>query len=95
MTPRPSPTLRDSSTVFFIATQYFGAFNDNIFKQLMLLVAVFATGSDQQSLASMTFSLPFILFSGYAGQFAERFSKIQACNLNMGWCAHRADIESG
>jgi len=75
MTPTPSPTLRDSSTVFFIVTQYLGAFNDNIFKQLMLLLAVFATGNDQQSLASMMFSLPFILFSGYAGQFAERYPK--------------------
>lgn len=75
MTPRRAATLRDASTLYFIATQYLGAFNDNIFKQLMLLLAVFATGSDQQSLASMMFSLPFILFSGAAGQLAERYPK--------------------
>ena len=62
------------------ATQLFGAFNDNLFKQLMLLLAVpVGLGSvferDQQGLATIVFSLPFVLFSGYAGFLADRFSK--------------------
>jgi acyl-[acyl-carrier-protein]-phospholipid O-acyltransferase/long-chain-fatty-acid--[acyl-carrier-protein] ligase len=62
------------------ATQFFGAFNDNLFKQLMLLLAV-PVGltsfqvKDQQGLATIVFSLPFVLFSGYAGFLADRFSK--------------------
>ncbi len=63
------------------ATQLFGAFNDNLFKQLMLLLAVpVGIGSvfeqDQQGLATIVFSLPFVLFSGYAGFLADRFSKL-------------------
>ena len=62
------------------ATQLFGAFNDNLYKQLMLLLAVpvgiaSAFEQDQQGLATIVFSLPFVLFSGYAGFLADRFSK--------------------
>jgi len=62
------------------ATQLFGAFNDNLFKQLMLLLAVpVGLGAvfqqDQQGLATIVFSLPFVLFSGYAGFLADRYSK--------------------
>ena len=62
------------------ATQLFGAFNDNLYKQLMLLLAVpvgiaSVFQQDQQGLATIVFSLPFVLFSGYAGFLADRFSK--------------------
>jgi MFS family permease len=62
------------------ATQLFGAFNDNLFKQLMLLLAVpvgaaAVSQDDQQWLATVVFSLPFVLFSGYAGFLSDRFSK--------------------
>ena len=62
------------------ATQFLGAFNDNLFKQLMLLLAIpvgaaAATKADEQGFATMVFSLPFILFSGYAGFLSDRFSK--------------------
>ncbi len=62
------------------ATQFLGAFNDNLFKQLMLLLAVpvglaSVQVKDQQGLATIVFSLPFVLFSGYAGYLADRFSK--------------------
>ncbi len=60
-------------------TQFFGAFNDNLFKQLMLLLAVpvgaSAVTEDQQGVATVVFSLPFVLFSGYAGYLSDRFSK--------------------
>jgi acyl-[acyl-carrier-protein]-phospholipid O-acyltransferase/long-chain-fatty-acid--[acyl-carrier-protein] ligase len=67
---------RDHSFWGMITTQFLGAFNDNIFKQLMLLVSLkIVEGEDRQWLASFVFSAPFLLFSGYAGFLADRFSK--------------------
>ncbi|MBC8871853.1 MAG: MFS transporter [Planctomycetes bacterium] len=64
-------------------TQFLGAFNDNLYKQLLLLllvaVPVAAGGQgktrDLQWLGLLLFSLPFILFSGYAGYLSDRWSK--------------------
>jgi len=64
-------------------TQFLGAFNDNLYKQLLLLllvaVPVAADGPgktrDLQWLGLLMFSLPFILFSGYAGYLSDRWSK--------------------
>ena len=60
-------------------TQFLGAFNDNLFKQLLLLMAIpvgeAAEKFDRQGLATVLFSLPFVLFSGLAGYLADRFSK--------------------
>jgi acyl-[acyl-carrier-protein]-phospholipid O-acyltransferase/long-chain-fatty-acid--[acyl-carrier-protein] ligase len=90
---------RDRSFWGLVATQFLGAFNDNVFKQLMLLLAVpitFASASassassptgsdhDQQGLATIIFSLPFVLFSGYAGYLSDRWPKptiITLCKL--------------
>jgi len=75
------PLMRDRSFWGINVTQFFGAFNDNLFKQLMLLLAVpmgaaaAAGGEDQQDLATVIFSLPFVLFSGYAGYISDRYSK--------------------
>lgn len=62
------------------ATQLLGAFNDNLFKQLMLLMAVpvgaaAVAADDQQWLATILFALPFVLFSGLAGYLSDRYSK--------------------
>lgn len=71
----------DASFWGMTATQLFGAFNDNLFKQLMLLLAIpMGLGAvfdeqDHQGLATIVFSLPFVLFSGYAGFLGDRFSK--------------------
>jgi acyl-[acyl-carrier-protein]-phospholipid O-acyltransferase/long-chain-fatty-acid--[acyl-carrier-protein] ligase len=67
----------DRSFQAFIATQFLGAFNDNLFKQLVLLLAanMLFEGQDVQGYALATFALPFILFSGIAGDISERFSK--------------------
>ena len=69
------------------ATQFLGAFNDNLFKQLMLLLAIpvgaaATQKADEQGIATMIFSLPFVLFSGFAGYLSDRYSKrtmIVAC----------------
>jgi 1-acyl-sn-glycerol-3-phosphate acyltransferase len=69
---------------FFLA-QALGAFNDNVFKQaLVILVTVKAVGlsSDERSLwanlASALFILPFFLFSATAGQWAEKYEKARS-----------------
>ncbi len=74
------PLLRDRAFLGMTATQFFGAFNDNLFKQLMLLLAVPVAGAaagarDQQGLAQVVFALPFIIFSGFAGYLSDRFRK--------------------
>jgi len=59
-------------------TQLLGAFNDNLFKQLVLLyclTAVGEQGGDYQPIAFFLFSIPFVLGSGFSGFLADRFSK--------------------
>ena len=70
------PLSRDRSFLGMTATQFLGAFNDNLFKQLMLLIAiVVATKIDRQPVAAAMFAVPFVLFSGFAGYLADRYSK--------------------
>lgn len=70
-----------------VATQFLGAFNDNYFKQLVLLKCVeLARTSDQglQPLALAAFALPFCLLSGLGGFLSDRLSKrnvIVACKV--------------
>ena len=76
----PTPNLyRDPAFWGMTSTQFLGAFNDNVFKQLILLLAVRAAvdgaGTDLQGMATMIFAAPFVLFSGFAGFLADRNSK--------------------
>ncbi len=68
---------RDGSFIGLTISQFLGAFNDNLYKQLMLLLAIPATPGmpDQQDIATIVFSLPFVIFSGISGFLADRFSK--------------------
>jgi acyl-[acyl-carrier-protein]-phospholipid O-acyltransferase/long-chain-fatty-acid--[acyl-carrier-protein] ligase len=66
----------------FLVAQFLGAFNDNIYKMVLSLLAVhMAAGSDtggtSLSLIGAIFILPFLLFSGYAGHVADVYSKRQ------------------
>ncbi|HEX3600544.1 MAG TPA: hypothetical protein VHU84_10405, partial [Lacipirellulaceae bacterium] len=65
------PLNRDRSFWGMATTQFLGAFNDNLFKQLILLLAtptaaelVAGTARDHQSTATNIFAIPFLLFSG-------------------------------
>lgn len=73
------PSLgRDRSFYGMTVTQFLGAFNDNLFKQLVLLYCLDVkarTGQDYQSWAQAIFAIPFVLFSGMAGWLADRNSK--------------------
>lgn len=71
------PLLHDRAFWGLNLTQFLGAFNDNLFKQLVMLLCVdraTATG-DLQWLAMILFAAPFIAFSGYAGFLSDRYSK--------------------
>lgn len=71
---------RRFSAMFF--TQFLGAFNDNIFKQALILVLTYTAASQLgaevsvlNNLAAMLFILPYFLFSALAGQIADKFEK--------------------
>lgn len=79
---QPASTLATRSFSSFTLTQFLGAFNDNIFKQMILLFSLLYLDVDRQGLATVIFALPFILFSGNAGQLAERYAKTQIMRLS-------------
>lgn len=65
-------------------TQFLGAFNDNLFKQGLLLVLTFVAAdklnqdiSKLNNMAALLFVLPFFLFSALAGQIADKYDKTQ------------------
>ncbi len=73
---------RDKSFWGMASTQFLGAFNDNLFKQLILLLATptvlqvaKGSGKDLQSEAQYVFAAAFLIFSGFAGFLSDRFSK--------------------
>ncbi len=66
----------------FFLTQFLGAFNDNVFKNaLIILVAFHAAGMSRldantlSNLAQAVYILPFFLFSATAGQLADKLEK--------------------
>jgi 1-acyl-sn-glycerol-3-phosphate acyltransferase len=65
----------------FFLTQALGAFNDNVFKNALVIMIAFApaiTASDANvyvNLAGGLFILPFFLFSATCGQIAEKYEK--------------------
>src|SRR6202167_5172794 len=72
--------LRDGGFQAFLWTQFLGAFNDNVYKMIVSVGAVELAanrllGARYLALAGAVFVLPFLLFAGYAGQIADRFSK--------------------
>ncbi len=74
-------TKPDTSGFYFLnATQFLGAFNDNILKQVItfgLATGIWQgmLGSGGQAWASLCLAIPFVLFSGFTGQFSDKYSK--------------------
>lgn len=63
-------------------TQFLGAFNDNLFKNALVMLITFKSMtisdlplSQMVAICSGLFILPFFLFSAMAGQLADKFSK--------------------
>ncbi|MFH5803980.1 MFS transporter [Alienimonas sp. DA493] len=74
----PPPLTQDRSFWGMLVTQLLGAFNDNLFKQLVLLICLdykLASGDDRQGAALAIFAVPFVLFSGISGWLADRWPK--------------------
>ncbi len=70
--------LGDSRFEGFLWAQFLGAFNDNVYKMIVSFTAVrvavdSAASGRYLALSGAVFILPFILFSGYAGQLADRY----------------------
>ena len=69
-------TLRRQGLWAFLLTQFLGAFNDNVLKIIVTFVAMGALGATRgAAIVGGVFICPFLLFSGYAGFLADRFSK--------------------
>jgi len=66
----------------FFSTQFLGAFNDNIFRNGLIIVITFQgvkifglNASQLANIAGALFILPFFLFSATAGQLADKYEK--------------------
>ncbi|MEC8390456.1 MAG: hypothetical protein VXZ49_07215, partial [Planctomycetota bacterium] len=82
-------TLRDRGSIgnrgflSLLAISFFGAANDNILKQILILMVAGGglwanrLGDGSQGVVGLVLTLPFIFLSGYAGQLADKFSKQQ------------------
>ncbi len=78
--PSQFTLLRTRRFLPFFVTQLLGAFNDNIFKQSLILAILYKLSIDGDraiwvNLCALLFILPFFLFSALAGQFGEKFNK--------------------
>lgn len=72
--------LRERRFLPFFIAQFLGAFNDNVFKNALVILVTFhlATRMDAGLLVNVAaglFILPFFLFSATAGQMADKYEK--------------------
>ncbi|MEX0703532.1 MAG: acyl-[ACP]--phospholipid O-acyltransferase [Planctomycetales bacterium] len=88
--PRLSPIdprgeLGSPSFLALLATQFLGAFNDNMFRWLVVPLAQPVVGAAEAlALGLVCFTIPYLLLATAAGYFADRFSKrtvIVGCKL--------------
>ena len=69
------------------ATQFLGAFNDNLFRNAMIILVIFTIYRDPEqeamfsAIASALFILPFFLFSALAGQLADTIDKARIIRI--------------
>ncbi len=78
-----SRLLKDPGFAWMLVTQFLGALNDNLFKWAITFFALDLARADPSGLGAdnyvaligFIFILPYLLFSDYAGQLADRFPK--------------------
>ena len=80
--------LRTRRFAPFFVTQFLGAFNDNLYKNALIVLLTFHAASWTTltpevltNLAAGIFILPFFLFSATAGQLADKFDKAKMARL--------------
>ena len=63
----------------YFSTQFFGAFNDNVFKNALIIIFTYhiivSSSSMLVNFAAILFILPFFIFSPLAGQLADKYEK--------------------
>jgi len=73
--------LRNRGFLALAGSQFFGAVNDNVLKQLLTFMVISGglwagdLGAGGQGAVGLAFTLPFIVLSAVAGQVADRWSK--------------------
>jgi acyl-[acyl-carrier-protein]-phospholipid O-acyltransferase/long-chain-fatty-acid--[acyl-carrier-protein] ligase len=75
--------ILDKGFGWMLVTQFLGALNDNIYRFVVSFFAIALAAQQEDgmdaatylSLIAAMFVLPYILFSGYAGQLADRYRK--------------------
>lgn len=74
--------LKSNRFLPLFITQFLGAFNDNLFKNALILLFTYVVAAQMQvepellgTVAAGLFILPFFLFSAVAGQLADKFEK--------------------
>ncbi len=85
----PFRLLRTKRFTPLFGTQFFGAFNDNLYKNALVVLLTFQTARWTSlkpeilaNLASGIFILPFFLFSATAGQLADKYDKAWLARLS-------------
>ena len=80
--------LKQARFAPFFATQFLGAFNDNLFKNALVVLLTFQAARWTTlapellaNLAAGVFILPFFLFSATAGQLADKYDKAMLARL--------------
>lgn len=83
-----SHLMRTRRFVPLFITQFLGAFNDNQFKNALVILILFRLSNEMAidggilvTLAAGIFILPFFLFSALAGQLADKFEKSRQIRL--------------
>jgi len=72
----------------FFAAQALAAFNDNLFKNVLIILATYQTAAYSSmppelltNIAAGLFILPYVLFSGIAGQLSDRFDQTRVMKV--------------
>ena len=84
----PFHLLKTRRFLPFFTTQFFGAFNDNLFKNALVVLLTYQAASWTSlkpellaNLAAGIFILPFFIFSATAGQLADKYDKARLARL--------------
>jgi acyl-[acyl-carrier-protein]-phospholipid O-acyltransferase / long-chain-fatty-acid--[acyl-carrier-protein] ligase len=82
------PLLKTRRFLPLFVTQTLGAFNDNLFKNALAVLALFKAaqgGPEIVAMASGIFIAPYLIFSATAGQIADRGEKSRLIRLTKIW----------
>ena len=83
--------LRERRFLPFFLTQALGAFNDNVFKNAVVILVAFlsvqlstAQVNNYVNIAAALFILPFLLFSATSGQLSDKYDKARLAQVVKG-----------